>query len=99
MVSDDWATYSTGQKISDYLWHMVLPITASVVGNFAVMTLLTKNVFLEEIRRQYVYTARMPQRPERAPHHVETRVSQCDDTADYRLSVVFGGFFHRQPVD
>ena len=37
---------------------MVLPITASVVGNFAVMTLLTKNVFLEEIRRQYVYTAR-----------------------------------------
>ena len=58
MVSDDWATYSTGQKISDYLWHMVLPITASVVGNFAVMTLLTKNVFLEEIRRQYVYTAR-----------------------------------------
>ena len=58
MVSDDWATYSTGQKISDYLWHMVLPITASVVGNFAVMTLLTKNVFLEDIRRQYVYTAR-----------------------------------------
>ena len=58
MVSDDWDTYSTAQKISDYLWHMVLPITASVVGNFAVMTLLTKNVFLEEIRRQYVYTAR-----------------------------------------
>ena len=58
MVSDDWDTYSTTQKIGDYLWHMVLPITASVVGNFAVMTLLTKNVFLEEIRRQYVYTAR-----------------------------------------
>ena len=58
MVSDDWDTYSMAQKISDYLWHMVLPITASVVGNFAVMTLLTKNVFLEEIRRQYVYTAR-----------------------------------------
>jgi microcin C transport system permease protein len=37
---------------------MVLPITASVVGNLAVMTVLTKNVFLEEIRRQYVYTAR-----------------------------------------
>ena len=58
MVSDDWDTYSMAQKISDYLWHMVLPVTASVVGNFAVMTLLTKNVFLEEIRRQYVYTAR-----------------------------------------
>ncbi|AUZ04974.1 MULTISPECIES: microcin C ABC transporter permease YejB [Vitreoscilla] len=58
MVSDDWDSFSTFQKIMDYLWHMVLPITASVVGNFAVMTLLTKNVFLEEIRRQYVYTAR-----------------------------------------
>ena len=58
MVSDDWDSYSSTQKIGDYLWHMVLPITASVVGNFAVMTLLTKNVFLEEIRRQYVYTAR-----------------------------------------
>ena len=58
MVSDDWDSYSSMQKIGDYLWHMVLPITASVVGNFAVMTLLTKNVFLEEIRRQYVYTAR-----------------------------------------
>lgn len=58
MVSDDWDTFSTSQKITDYLWHIVLPITASVVGNFAVMTLLTKNVFLEEIRRQYVYTAR-----------------------------------------
>lgn len=58
MTSDDWDSFSSWHKISDYLWHMVLPITASVVGNFAVMTLLTKNVFLEEIRRQYVYTAR-----------------------------------------
>jgi microcin C transport system permease protein len=45
-------------KITDYLWHMVLPITALMVGNFAVMTLLTKNSFIEEIRKQYVLTAR-----------------------------------------
>ncbi len=45
-------------KILDYLWHMVLPITASVVGSFAVMTMLTKNSFLDEIRKQYVLTAR-----------------------------------------
>ncbi|MFP3702334.1 hypothetical protein SB758_43340, partial [Burkholderia sp. SIMBA_013] len=45
-------------KVLDYLWHMVLPVTASVVGNFAIVTILTKNTFLEEIGRQYVLTAR-----------------------------------------
>ncbi len=65
LVSDDWAGFSFWHKIGDYLWHMALPITASVVGNLAVMTMLTKNVFLEEIRRQYVYTARAKGLPER----------------------------------
>jgi len=58
IVSDNWDTLSWGGKILDYLWHMVLPITASVIGSFAVMTMLTKNSFLEEIRKQYVLTAR-----------------------------------------
>ena len=58
LVSDNWQDLSWYGKILDYLWHMVLPITASVVGSFAVMTMLTKNSFLEEIRKQYVLTAR-----------------------------------------
>jgi len=58
IVSDNWEELSWISKILDYLWHMVLPITASVVGSFAVMTMLTKNSFLEEIRKQYVLTAR-----------------------------------------
>ncbi|WP_417911809.1 microcin C ABC transporter permease YejB [Candidatus Electronema sp. TJ] len=58
LVSDNWKELSTVGKILDYLWHMVLPITASAVGSLAVMTLLTKNSFLEEIRKQYVLTAR-----------------------------------------
>jgi len=58
LVSDNWAELSWGAKILDYLWHMVLPITSSAVGSLAVMTLLTKNSFLEEIRKQYVMTAR-----------------------------------------
>lgn len=58
LVSDHWHTLSLVGKILDYLWHMVLPITASTVGSLAVMTLLTKNSFLEEIRKQYVITAR-----------------------------------------
>ena len=72
LVSDEWETLSTLDKIQDYLWHMALPITASVAGNLAVMTILTKNVFLEEIRRQYVYTARAKGLGERQilTHHV-----------------------------
>jgi microcin C transport system permease protein len=58
LVSDNWSQLSLLGKIADYLWHMVLPITAAVVGSFAVMTMLTKNAFLEEIRKQYVLTAR-----------------------------------------
>lgn len=58
LVSDNWAELTWPARIVDYLWHMVLPVTAMVVGNFAVMTLLTKNSFLEEIRKQYVLTAR-----------------------------------------
>jgi len=58
LVSDHWTELSWPAKILDYLWHMVLPITAMMIGGFAVMTLLTKNSFLEEIRKQYVLTAR-----------------------------------------
>lgn len=58
LVSDNWDELGWFSKILDYLWHMVLPITASVVGSFAVMTMLTKNSFIEEIRKQYVLTAR-----------------------------------------
>ena len=58
LISDNWSELPWYGKVLDYLWHMVLPITASVVGSFAVMTMLTKNSFLEEIRKQYVVTAR-----------------------------------------
>jgi microcin C transport system permease protein len=58
LVSDNWSELSLMSKILDYLWHMVLPITSSAVGSLAVMTLLTKNSFIEEIRKQYVTTAR-----------------------------------------
>ena len=58
LVSDNWGELSLFAKILDYLWHMVLPITSSAVGSLAVMTLLTKNSFLEEIHKQYVLTSR-----------------------------------------
>ncbi len=58
IVSDNWSELPWYLQVLDYLWHMVLPVTALVVGNFAIMTMLTKNSFLEEIRKQYVLTAR-----------------------------------------
>ena len=59
LTSENWAELSLGGKIVDYLWHIALPITAMALGAFATSTLLTKNSFLDEIRKQYVLTARM----------------------------------------
>lgn len=58
LVSDNWEELSWFGKITDYLWHITLPVISLVVGSFAVMTMLTKNSFIEELRKQYVLTAR-----------------------------------------
>ncbi|HET8996889.1 MAG TPA: ABC transporter permease subunit, partial [Acetobacteraceae bacterium] len=58
LVSEGSQDWSWPARIADYLWHMVLPIASLVVGGFATLTILTKNCFLEEIRKQYVVTAR-----------------------------------------
>jgi microcin C transport system permease protein len=58
LTSSNWEQLSWGAKVVDYLWHIALPVTASVLGSFAVITMLTKNAFLEEIRKQYVLSAR-----------------------------------------
>ena len=57
LVSDNWETLSWPGRILDYLWHMVLPITALTVGGFATLTMLTKNSFLDQVHQQYVTTA------------------------------------------
>jgi microcin C transport system permease protein len=58
LFSDNWAQLNWFQKIADFAWHMTLPVLAMGLSAFATMTLLTKNSFLEEIRKQYVLTAR-----------------------------------------
>ncbi|MBV1812429.1 microcin C ABC transporter permease YejB [Pseudomonas viridiflava] len=58
LVSDNFDQLSTLGKIADYFWHLVLPVSALVIGGFASLTLLTKHSFLNEITRQYVITAR-----------------------------------------
>ena len=58
LTSDNWSQLSLWGKITDYLWHITLPVTAQLISSFAVLTLLTKNSFLDEIKKQYVMTAR-----------------------------------------
>jgi microcin C transport system permease protein len=59
LTSDNWDQLSLWGKVVDYAWHMALPLTALAISAFATTTLLTKNSFLDEIRKQYVQTARM----------------------------------------
>ncbi|TCD16435.1 microcin C ABC transporter permease YejB [Oricola cellulosilytica] len=58
LTSDNWSQLSWPARIVDYFWHLTLPLTAMVLSAFATSTLLTKNSFLDEIRKQYVITAR-----------------------------------------
>src|SRR5580704_11814557 len=58
LTSENWAQFPWWQKVLDYFWHLTLPIISMGLSAFATMTLLTKNSFLDEIRKQYVLTAR-----------------------------------------
>jgi microcin C transport system permease protein len=58
LVSDNFSDLPAYKQVLDYLWHMVLPVISMSVSSLAIMTLLTKNCFLEEMHKQYVTTAR-----------------------------------------
>jgi len=58
LTSDNWEDLSLLGKIGDYFWHITLPVLASTISAFATLTLLTKNSFLDEIKKHYVMTAR-----------------------------------------
>lgn len=58
LTSDNWETFTLWHKITDYLWHITLPIICLVIGGLASLTMLTKNSFLDELSKQYVLTAR-----------------------------------------
>lgn len=58
LVSDNFESLSLFGKITDYFWHLVLPVGTLVIGGLATLTMLTKNSFLDEIGKQYVTTAK-----------------------------------------
>jgi len=57
LTSDNWSQLSLFGKVVDYFWHLALPLLALSLGTFTTMTFLTRNSFLDEIRKQYVLTA------------------------------------------
>lgn len=65
LVSENFDDLSIFGQVMDYFWHLILPITAMVIGGFASLTLLTKNSFIEEINKQYVLTARAKGLPQK----------------------------------
>jgi microcin C transport system permease protein len=83
LTSDNFADLSWPKKVLDYLWHITLPVTALVLGSFATSTLLTKNSFLDEIKKAYVQTARMKGLSER-------RVLYCHVFRNAMLIVIAG---------
>ncbi len=58
LTSDNFEDLSLLGKVADYAWHIPLPVLASTIAAFATLTLLTKNSFLDEIKKHYVMTAR-----------------------------------------
>lgn len=58
LTSDNWEELSLIGRVLDYFWHITLPVLASTISAFATLTLLTKNSFLDEIKKQYVMTAK-----------------------------------------
>jgi len=58
LTSDNFESLSLGGKLLDYFHHIALPVIASTISSFATLTLLTKNSFLDEIKKQYVITAK-----------------------------------------
>ena len=86
LFSDNWDQLSLFGKTTDYLWHLVLPMIAMAVGSFTAMTFLTKNSFLDEIRKQYVVAARA-KGLDRKPSSLWARLPQRHAADHLRISV------------
>ena len=79
-------------KITDYFWHLALPVTAMVIGGFATLTMLTKNSFLDEIGKQYVVTARA-KGVDRGRHPLPPRLPQRHAPGHRRFPSAFISMF------
>lgn len=58
LVSENWSELSMFGKITDYLWHITLPVLSISLGGVAGLCFLTRNSFLDELSKAYVLTAK-----------------------------------------
>jgi microcin C transport system permease protein len=77
LTSDNFDELSLIGKVLDYFWHITLPVLASTISAFATLTLLTKNSFLDEIKKQYVMTAKAKGLSETACSMATSSATRC----------------------
>lgn len=58
VVSDGYEKLGFFARIWDRVSHFLMPLTCYMVGSFTTLTVLMKNSMLEEVKRDYVRTAR-----------------------------------------
>lgn len=58
LYSDNYYDLTTWGKITDRLHHFVLPLICYMIGSFTILTMLMKNSLLDEVKRDYIRTAR-----------------------------------------
>ena len=92
LTSDNWSELTNFGKVLDYLWHIFLPVLASTIGSFATLTLLTKNSFVDEIKKQYVITAKAKGLPKNRVLYGHVLMIDFDHFVGQHL------FHHLQPI-
>lgn len=58
LYSDFYDEMNFGEKVIDRIHHFVLPLICYTIGSYTTLTLLMKNSLMEEIKKDYVRTAR-----------------------------------------
>lgn len=58
LMSDNYEELSTWGKMKDRIWYFILPLASYMVSQFTVLTLLMKNSLLDEVKKDYIRTAR-----------------------------------------
>ena len=81
LTSSEWDQFGLFHKITDYFWHLALPIASMAIGGFAGLTLLTKNSFFGR-NQQTIRHDRASKGIGRASRIVRARFSQCDANCD-----------------
>lgn len=65
LYSDFYDEMDFFERIWDRIYHFVLPLVCYTIGSFTTLTILMKNSLIEEIKKDYIRTARAKGLPEK----------------------------------